>query len=39
MGISRGKEYEKLEENLNKVLTITQLLSSDFENGTNLIRE
>jgi hypothetical protein len=37
MGISRGKEYEKLEKNLNKVLTITQLLSSDFENGT--IRE
>ncbi len=37
MEISRGNEYELL--NLNKIQSITKLLWSDYENGTNIIRE
>jgi hypothetical protein len=39
MEISRGKEYEKLQENLNKLQSIAQTLGSDYETGTYLITE
>ena len=39
MEISRGREYEKLQENLNQVLSMAQVLGSDYENGTYLITE
>jgi hypothetical protein len=37
--ISRGKEYEKLEKNLNNLLSKTQSLWSDGENSTKIITE
>ena len=37
--ISRGKEYEKLQESMNKLQSIIQLLWSDCENGNDIIRE
>jgi hypothetical protein len=39
MEISRGENYEKLKENMNKVKMISQLLWSDCENGVDIIRE
>ena len=39
MEISRGKEYEKLQESLNKLQSIIQLLCSGCENGNDLITE
>lgn len=39
MEISRGYEYDRLQENLNKVLSISKLLFSDCENGHDIISE
>jgi hypothetical protein len=39
MEISRGNEYERLQENLDKVIPITKLLCSDYENGHDIIKE
>jgi hypothetical protein len=39
MEISRGSEYEKFQESLKKVLSITQLLCYDCENGADIIRD
>ncbi len=37
--VSRGKEHEKLKSNLDKISLATQLLSSEFKDGTNMIDE
>ena len=39
MEISRGENYERLQNNLNKVLSIVKLFLSDYENGTDIIKE
>ena len=39
MEISRGHEFERLQNNLNKVKLIVKLLRYDFENGTDIITE
>ena len=39
MEISRGSEYERLQNNLNKVKSIAKLLWHNFENGTDVITE
>jgi hypothetical protein len=39
MEISRGENYEKLQESMNKLQSIIQLLWSDCENGTDIIRD
>jgi len=39
MEISRGENYERLQNNLNKVFSIVKLFCSDYENGTDIIKE
>ena len=39
MEISRGHEFERRQNNLNKVKLIVKLLRYDFENGTDIITE
>jgi len=39
MEISRGHEYDQLQNNLNKVQSIVKLVWHDFENGTDIISE
>jgi hypothetical protein len=39
MEISRGNEYEQLNNNLNKIQSITKLLLHDFENASDIITE
>jgi hypothetical protein len=39
MEISRGENYERLQNNLNKVFSIVKLFCSDYENGNDVIKE
>jgi len=39
MEISRGNEYEKLQENISKVVSICKIIWYDCDNGTDIIRE